>query len=52
MNKFFFLHGSVGYFDEFILIFIIPPILIILFSAWRRGTKRKNRIKKSKISNK
>ncbi|MEC7837193.1 MAG: hypothetical protein VX523_00550 [Chloroflexota bacterium] len=45
MNNFFFLHGAVGYLDEVLFFFIIPPLLIIVFSAWRRGTKRKNRMK-------
>tara|TARA_B100001250_G_scaffold132917_5_gene113597 strand:+ start:3615 stop:3770 length:156 start_codon:yes stop_codon:yes gene_type:complete len=45
MNNFFFLHGAVGYLDEALFFFILPPLLIIIISAWRRGTKRKNRIK-------
>ena len=52
MNNFILLHGRVGYLDEVILFFILPPILIILISAWTRGTKRKNRIKAKEKSKK
>tara|TARA_B100000579_G_scaffold86857_2_gene68120 strand:- start:74444 stop:74599 length:156 start_codon:yes stop_codon:yes gene_type:complete len=45
MNSFFFLHGRVGYLDEVLIFFILPPLIIIIISAWRRGTKRKNRMK-------
>ena len=41
MNNFILLHGRVGYLDEALLFFVLPPIIIILISAWRRGTKRK-----------
>jgi|TARA_Y100000768_G_C23891833_1_gene640579 hypothetical protein len=51
MSNFFFLHGAVGYLDEALIFFILPPLLIIIISAWRRGTKRKKRMK-SKISKK
>tara|TARA_Y100000768_G_scaffold388699_1_gene386281 strand:+ start:683 stop:838 length:156 start_codon:yes stop_codon:yes gene_type:complete len=51
MSNIFFLHGRVGYLDEAIVFFILPPLLIIIISAWRRGTKRKNRMK-SKSSRK
>jgi len=45
MSSFFFLHGKIGYLDEALIFFILPPLLIIIISAWRRGTKRKNRMK-------
>jgi len=45
MISFFFLYGKVGYLDEALIFFILPPLLIIIVSAWRRGTKRKNRMK-------
>jgi hypothetical protein len=44
MNNFFFLHGSIGYLDEALLFFILPPLAIIIISAWRRGSKRKKRM--------
>ena len=52
MNNFVLLHGRVGYLDEALLFFVLPPLIIILISAWRRGTKRKNRIRAKEKSKK
>jgi hypothetical protein len=42
MDKIFFLHGTIGFFDELLIIFLILPVLFIIISAWRRGVKKKN----------
>jgi|TARA_B110000263_G_scaffold154847_1_gene134395 hypothetical protein len=51
MNKIFFLHGSTGFFDELLIIFLLFPLLVIIISAWRKGIKKKNYLLKKNKNN-